>query len=58
MRLRFETLIDALLPILATLAALAVGALMLLVLKLTLLRHTPLCGMGHLAVRMLLPKPW
>ena len=33
MRLRFETLIDALLPILATLAALAVGALMLLVLK-------------------------
>ena len=33
MRLRFETLIDALLPVLATLAALAVGALMLLVLK-------------------------
>lgn len=33
MRLRFETLIDALLPVLATLAALAVGALMLLILK-------------------------
>lgn len=33
MRQRFETLIDALLPVIATLAALAVGALMLLVLK-------------------------
>lgn len=33
MRLRFETLVDALLPVLATLAALAVGALMLLILK-------------------------
>ena len=33
MRARFESLIDALLPVLATLAALAVGALMLLVLK-------------------------
>lgn len=33
MRQRFETLIDALLPVLATLAALAVGAVMLLFLK-------------------------
>ncbi|MBI3167751.1 MAG: ABC transporter permease [Chloroflexi bacterium] len=33
MRQRFETLIDALLPVIATLAALAVGALMLLALK-------------------------
>ena len=33
MRQRFESLFDALLPVLATLAALAVGALMLLILK-------------------------
>jgi simple sugar transport system permease protein len=33
MRLRFETLVDALLPVIATLAALGVGALMLLILK-------------------------
>ena len=33
MRQRFESLFDALLPVLATLAALAVGALMLLLLK-------------------------